>query len=95
MVSRRALKEAVIPQSMPRIDASIPTSWHRETNLQPIVRDDSTVALPVMSSFQSDVVTLRMKWPLSWARRARMRSHSLVSRIPQITPEIFITPNRR
>lgn len=61
---------AAVMEPVPRIDASTQTSVHMETNAQPIVKDDGTIATPVASTFQSDRVTLRMKWPLSWSRRA-------------------------
>jgi hypothetical protein len=67
---------AVVPNAIAvamglmRIDTSTQASWHKETNAQPIVSDTGVVATPVGSSFQTDNVTLRMKWPLSWARRA-------------------------
>ena len=61
---------AAIMEPVPQIDVSTQASWHRETNAQPIVKDDGTVATPVASSFQTDTVTLRMRWPLSWSRRA-------------------------
>ena len=57
-------------EPVPRLDASNQSAIHRETNPQPIVAEDGTVAMPVMSSFQTDVVTLRMRWPLSWSLRA-------------------------
>ena len=61
---------AAVMEAVPRIDVSTQTSIHRETNAQPIVKDDGTVATPVMSSFQTDNVTMRMSWPLSWSLRA-------------------------
>jgi hypothetical protein len=61
---------AAAMESVPRIDANTQTSWHRETNPQPIVSDSGVVSYPVANSFQTDEVVMRMRWPLSWARRA-------------------------
>jgi hypothetical protein len=61
---------AAVLEPVPRIDASTQTSVHMETNAQPIVKDDGTIATPVASTFQTDTVSLRMRWPLSWSRRA-------------------------
>jgi hypothetical protein len=54
----------------PRLDASGQVAYHRETNPVPIVKDDGTIAVPVASTFQTDGMTLRLRWPLSWAMRA-------------------------
>jgi hypothetical protein len=61
---------AAVMEALPRIDVSTQTAVHMETNAQPIVKDDGTTATPVMSSFQTDNVTMRMRWPLSWSLRA-------------------------
>jgi hypothetical protein len=61
---------AAVMEPVPQLDASTQASWHRETNPQPIVNDSGVIATPVASSFQTDTVTLRMRWPLSWSRRA-------------------------
>jgi hypothetical protein len=61
---------AAAMEPAPLIDASIQTSWHRETNPQPIVSDSGVVSYPVASSFQTDEIVLRLRWPLSWSLRA-------------------------
>ena len=43
---------------------------HRETNPQPIVSEDGTVATPVGGIYQLDSVLVRLIWPMTWGLRA-------------------------
>ena len=64
-VATQALVSASDP---PRIDASQDTVVHMNTVPLPI--GGATVASPSYSMFQTDTVSLRLRWPLSWVLRA-------------------------
>jgi hypothetical protein len=57
-------------EGTPQIDASQETTIHEEQNAAPIVGPGGTVAYPVRSMFQTDSISLRLRWPLSWSLRA-------------------------
>jgi hypothetical protein len=68
-VASNAIVSASDP--LPTIEAGREIAWHRESGTPAeIVSGSGTVASPVMSSFQTDVVGLRLRLPLSWAVRA-------------------------
>lgn len=64
-VATRALVAALDP---PRIDASQDAVVHEHTSADAI--GGGSPANPVRSYFQTDSVSLRLRWPISWARRA-------------------------
>jgi hypothetical protein len=67
MIAMNAVVSAV--EGTPQIDASQETSVHFETQPQPIVSSAGVVATPIGSVYQIDSVALRLRWPISWARR--------------------------
>lgn len=68
-VATNALVSASDP---PRVDASPAADVHMSTTPSQISTPGSppTIASPVYSIFQSDLVSLRLRWNLSWALRA-------------------------
>jgi hypothetical protein len=66
-VAANAVVSAV--EGTPQIDASQEASLHRDTAPSDIVSSGGVVATPVGTLFQTDSVGLRLRWPISWARR--------------------------
>jgi hypothetical protein len=56
-------------EGAPAVEASQFASVHRETVPGEIVDLGGVFARPVASVFQSDLVSLKLRWPLSWALR--------------------------
>jgi hypothetical protein len=54
----------------PTIDASPFGTSHEDTIPQPIVDGSGVVASPVRSFFQTDVLGLKLRVPISWGRRS-------------------------
>jgi hypothetical protein len=55
---------------VPQIDAKQSVAIHYETSPLPIVGSGGVVATPVGSTYQTDSVALRLRWPISWALRS-------------------------
>jgi hypothetical protein len=68
MVAANAVVSAV--EGTPQIDASQEAELHRETVPADIVSSGGVVATPVGTLYQTDSVGLRLRWPISWARRS-------------------------
>jgi hypothetical protein len=68
VVAAAAVVSAV--EGAPAIDLSSQASWHLDSVPGEIVDIGGVYARPVASSFQSDTIGLRLKWPISWGRRA-------------------------
>lgn len=57
-------------QSAPQIDAGREVAMHMSTTPADIVSGSpGVVASPVISTYQTDSVALRLRWPITWARR--------------------------
>lgn len=67
-VATNAVVSAV--EGSPQIDASRDASVHWDTGPDEIVDIGGVYARPVASSFQTEAVALRLRWPISWALRA-------------------------
>jgi hypothetical protein len=67
MVAANAVVSAV--EGTPQIEASQEASLHRDTAPADIVSSAGVVATPVGTLYQTDSVGLRLRWPISWARR--------------------------
>jgi hypothetical protein len=67
MIATNAVVSAV--EGTPQIDASQEASLHRDTAPSDIVSSGGVVATPVGTLYQTDSVALRLRWPISWARR--------------------------
>src|SRR5262245_60152557 len=67
-VATNAVVSAV--EGSPQIDASRDASVHWDTVPDEIVDIGGVYARPVASSFQTEAVALRLRWPISWALRA-------------------------
>jgi hypothetical protein len=66
-----AVNALVASVELPMIDASQQAIVHEETVPAAIVDIGSGVmAHPVRSSFQTDSVVLRLRWPITWALRS-------------------------
>jgi hypothetical protein len=57
-------------EGSPQIDASRDASVHWDTVPDEIVDIGGIYARPVASTFQTETVALRLRWPISWALRA-------------------------
>jgi hypothetical protein len=68
MVAINAIVSAV--EGPPQIEASSQTTFVRDTVAQEIVTAGGTVATMVGSTFQTDQVLLKLRWPLSYALRS-------------------------
>jgi hypothetical protein len=53
----------------PNIEVSQQTAYHEADPGLPVVDIGGVLASPIRSMFQTDAVSLRMLWPLSWALR--------------------------
>jgi hypothetical protein len=53
----------------PAIDAGREVAMHMSTTPSDIVGSPTAVATPVISTYQTDSVALRLRWPLSWTVR--------------------------
>jgi hypothetical protein len=67
MVAMSAVVSAV--EGTPEITASQEASLHRDTAPSDIVGSAGAVSSPVVTMYQTDSVALRLRWPISWARR--------------------------
>jgi hypothetical protein len=67
MIALAALVSAV--EGLPQVDASAHASVNFETVPQPLVDVGGVVARPIASVYQTDLVALRLRWPISWALR--------------------------
>jgi hypothetical protein len=56
-------------EGAPRVDASTVATIHEQSGPSQIITDTGVVAHPVRSMFQTDVVSLRVRLPVSWALR--------------------------
>jgi hypothetical protein len=57
-------------ESLPAIDASREAEIHMNTMPTDITSGSpGVIATPIASVYQTDAVSLRLKWPLSWAQR--------------------------
>jgi hypothetical protein len=53
--------------AVPLLDESKVASWHSDDAPQAIA--SGTMATPITASFQTDMIGLRMRWPICWALR--------------------------
>jgi hypothetical protein len=54
----------------PKVDASAAAVVHEHDQPAEIIDDAGTLAVPVRSFYQSDSLSMRLRWPLSWGRRS-------------------------
>jgi hypothetical protein len=67
MIALAALVSAV--EGLPQVDASAHSSINFESVPAPLVDVGGVTARPIASVYQTDMVALRVRWPVSWALR--------------------------
>jgi hypothetical protein len=66
-IALAALVSAV--EGLPQVDASAHASVNFETSPLPLVDVGGVTARPIASVYQTDMVALRVRWPISWGLR--------------------------